>query len=150
MANPYLIEFLPGLWLSNTKTLSEKFYQQKKLKEMIDCSKDLNFFREASNYIELIKTEIKRKEHHKLHQYLLQITEYIHKHLMKGLSILIYDPDATRKAPIILIAYLMRYGQLSIDQITKVFDSKSKIPLQINDDYKTALKYLYMKLQQVL
>lgn len=145
MANPYLIEFLPGLWLSNMKTLSEKFYQQKKLKEMIDCTQDLRYFQEAGNYIESIKVEIKKKEHQKLHKYLLQITEYIHQHLTLGLSLLIYDPDATRKAPIILIAYLLRYGDLTSDQIVNAFNSKSKIPLQINDDYRLALHYFQQR-----
>lgn len=141
MSNHYLIEFLPGLWITNNKNLSQKFYQQKKLKEMIDCTKDLNFFQEASNYIEAIKNEIKKKEHHKLHQYLLQITEYIHQHLTIGLSLLIYDPDAVRKGPVILIAYLLRYSQLTSEQIILAFNSKSKIPIQISDDYRIALKY---------
>uniref|UniRef100_A0A6C0E6E2 Dual specificity phosphatase catalytic domain-containing protein n=1 Tax=viral metagenome TaxID=1070528 RepID=A0A6C0E6E2_9ZZZZ len=141
MSNHYLIEFLPGLWITNNKALSEKFYQQKKLKEMIDCTKDLKFFQEAENYIEAIKHEIKKKEHQKLHQYLLQITEYIHQHLTIGLSLLIYDPDGVRKAPVILIAYLLRYSQLTSEQIIMAFNSKSKIPIQINDDFRIALKY---------
>jgi hypothetical protein len=141
MAHPYLIEFLPGLWITNNKTLSEKFYQQKKLKEMIDCTKDLKFFQEAENYIEAIKSEIKKKEHQKLHQYLLQITEYIHQHLTIGLSLLIYDPDGVKKGPVILIAYLLRYSQLTSDGIIMAFNSKSKTPIQLTDDYRIALKY---------
>jgi hypothetical protein len=146
--NRYLIEFLPGIWLSNTISLNDNFLQQKKIHIMVDCDKEMNFFESAENYIESIKKEIKKTNHMNLYQYLLNSTEKIHKTILSGKSLLIYDLHATRKGPILLIAYLMRYAHFTPIQIIDSFLSKSKIPLNINEDYQIAIKIFYKKMQE--
>ncbi len=145
----YLIEFFPGIWISNSKTFNEKFLKQKRIDKILDCEKELNFFENAENYIESIKKEIKKTNHQKLHKYLIDITEQLHNIILKGESMVIYDPNGNRKAPVIIIAYLMRYGQLNPVQTIDSYLSKSKIPLNINEDYQLALKLLYSKIQQI-
>jgi hypothetical protein len=145
----YLIEFFQGIWISNSKTFNEKFLKQKRIDKIIDCEKELNFFENAENYIESIKKEIKKTNHQRLHKYLIDITEQLHNIILKGESIVIYDPYGNRKAPVIIIAYLMKYGQLNPVQAIDSYLSKSKIPLNINDDYQLALKLLYSKIQQI-
>ncbi len=146
----YIIEFLPGVWLSNTMSLNDNFIKQKKIITFIDCEKDLNFFDTAENYIESIKNEIKKESHKKLYQYLLYSSELIHKHILSGKSILIYDQHATKKGPILLIVYLMRYGNMNPEQIIESFMSKSKIPLNISHDYQLGIKLFYSKLKDIL
>ena len=141
----YLIEFLPGAWVSNTKLLSEKFLKQKKINEIIDCHKDMNFFEGSENYIEAIKIEIKKTNHIKLHKYLVDITQHIHQNIINGNSMLIYDQHSIKKAPVILISYLMRYGHLTPVQTIQSYQSKSKLPLQISHDYQYALKIFNSK-----
>ncbi len=145
----YLIEFFPGIWVSNSKALNESFLKQKRIEKLLDCEKELNFFDNAENYIESIKKEIKKTNHQKLYKYLLEITETLHNTILKGESLLIYDQYGNRKAPVIIISYLMRYGQLNPVQTIDSYLSKSKLPLKINDDYQTALKFFYSQLQKV-
>ena len=78
----YLIEFLPGIWISNTKIFNEKFLKQKKINEIIDCNKSMNFFEGSENYIESIKNEIKKTNHVKLHKYLVDIKQHIHQNII--------------------------------------------------------------------
>jgi hypothetical protein len=139
----FVVEFLPGIWITNTKSLTERFLKQKKIKEMIDCNKELNFFESAENYIISIKHQIKKDQHHKLQTYLLKITEVIHQTILDGDTLLIYDPLITRKAPVLIIAYLLRYGQLRPEQTIQSFLSKSKVPIKLDEDYQLALKIFY-------
>jgi len=142
----YLIEFLPGIWISNTKIFSEKFLKQKKINEIIDCNKSMNFFEGSENYIESIKNEIKKTNHVKLHKYLVDITQHIHQNIINGNSMLIYDQHSIKKAPVLLISYLMRYGHLTPAQTIQSYQSKSKLPLQLSQDYQYALKIFYQKI----
>ena len=143
----FVVEFLPGIWISNTKSLSESFLKQKKIKEMIDCNKELNFFESADNYIISIKHQIKKDQHHKLQSYLLKITEVIHQTILNADTLLIYDPLITRKAPVLIIAYLLRYGHLRPEQTIQAFLSKSKVPIKIDEDYQLALKIFYKNIE---
>ncbi len=143
----FLIEFLPGIWISNRKILNETVAKQKKLNIMIDCTKEMNFFDGTENYIQSIKHQIKKEQHHKLHQYLIKITETIHNILNKGSSLMIYDPTSIKKAPVILIAYLLRYGKMRPEQTIQSFMSKSKIPLSIDEDYQVALKLFFKHIE---
>jgi hypothetical protein len=145
----YLIEFFPGIWISNSKSLNETFLKQKRIEKMLDCEKELNFFESAENYIESIKREIKKTNHQKLYKYLLEITETLHNTILKGESLLIYDQHGNRKAPIIVIAYLMRYGQLNPVQTIDSYLSKSKLQLKISEDYQVALKFFYSQIIKV-
>ncbi len=147
--NRYLIEFLPGIWLSNTTALNDAFLKQKRLSVMVDCDKEMNFFESAENYIESIKNEIKKTNHMKLQQYLMNSTEKIHKSILSGKSLLIYDPHATRKGPVLLIAYMMRYANLNPVQIIDSFNSKSKIPLKISEDYQISIKLFFKKMNEI-
>ena len=147
--NRYLIEFLPGIWLSNTISVNDNFLKQKRLNIMVNCDKEMNFFESAENYIVSIKNEIKKTNHMKLYQYLINSTEKIHKAILSGKSLLIYDPHATRKGPVLLITYMMRYAHMNPVQIIDSFNSKSKIPLNINEDYQIAIKLFYKKINEI-
>lgn len=147
--NKYLIEFLPGIWLSNTISVNDNFLKQKRLHVMVNCDKEMNFFESAENYIVSIKNEIKKTNHMKLYQYLINSTEKIHKAILSGKSLLIYDPHATRKGPVLLITYMMRYAHMNPVQIIDSFNSKSKIPLNINEDYQIAIKLFYKKINEI-
>jgi hypothetical protein len=88
----YLIEFFPGIWISNSKTFNEKFLKQKRIDKIIDCEKELNFFENAENYIESIKKEIKKTNHQRLHKYLIDITQVTVVQLVSSRSV---PPDPT-------------------------------------------------------
>ena len=143
----FIVEFLPGIWISNTKSLSEKFLKQKKIKDMIDCDKELNFFEGSENYIIAIKNQIKKDQHLKLQTYLLKITEIIHQTILNAETLLIYDPLSTKKSAILIICYLLRYGQLRPEKAIHSFISKSKIQIRLDEDYQMALKFFYKKIE---
>jgi hypothetical protein len=145
----FLIEFLPGIWISNRKILSENVAKQKKLNVMIDCTKEMNFFDGTENYIQSIKHQIKKEQHHKLHQYLIKITEHIHNMINKGNSLMIYDPVSIKKAPIILIAYLLRYGKMRPEQTIQSFISKSKLSVSLDEDYQIGLKLFFKHIESL-
>jgi AICAR transformylase/IMP cyclohydrolase PurH len=141
--NIFFIELLPGIWVSNVKTHSEKLLKEKKISDMIDCTKELTFFDSAENYILSIKHQIKKEQHAKLQDYLFKVTELIHHTIHNSLSLLIYDPTATRKAPVLIIAYLLRYGEMNPHQTIQSYMSKSKLQHKIDEDYQLALKNFY-------
>ena len=114
---------------------------------MIDCNKELNFFDGAENYIISIKNQIKKDQHHKLQNYLMKITEVIQQTILKSDTLIIYDPNISRKAPVLIIAYLLRYGELRPEQTIQSFISKSKVPIKIDEDYQLALKIFYKNLE---
>ena len=145
----FLIEFLPGIWISNRKTINETTAKQKKLNVMIDCSKEMNFFDGTENYIQSIKHQIKKEQHHKLHQYLIKITEHMYNMINKGNSLMIYDPDAIKKAPVILIAYLLRYGKMRPEQTIQSFISKSKLSVSLDEDYQIGLKLFFKHIESL-
>jgi hypothetical protein len=145
----FLVEFLPGIWISNRKILNENRAKQKKLNVMIDCSKEMNFFDGTENYIQSIKHQIKKEQHHKLHQYLIKITEHIYNMINKGNSLMIYDPVAIKKAPVILIAYLLRYGKMRPEQTIQSFISKSKLSVSLDEDYQIGLKLFFKHIESL-
>jgi hypothetical protein len=147
MSSTFAVEFLPGIWLSNIKMFSEKFIKQKKIKDMIDCTKELNFFDGTENYIIAIRNQIKKEKHIKLQNYLIKITDVINQTILSGESLLIYDPDITKRGAVLIIAYLLRYGHLRPEQTIKSFMSKCKIPIKINEDYQLALKFFSKKIE---
>jgi hypothetical protein len=147
--NIYLIEFLPGIWISNTKDLNDNFIKQKKIKGILDCEKEMVFFESAENYIESIKREIKKTNHKNLFKFLLQTTELIHRTIMNAESIVIFDPHGNQKAPVLIITYLMRYGHLNPAKTVESYLSKSNIPLNIKEDYQIGIKIFYSKLQEI-
>jgi hypothetical protein len=146
--NTYFVELLPGIWISNVKTHNEKVLKDKKISDMIDCPKELTFFDSAENYILSIKHQIKKEQHAKLQSYLFKITELIHHTIHNSMSLLIYDPTVTRKAPVLIIAYLLRYGEMTPHQTIQSFMSKSKLSPKIDDDYQLALKTFYTNVKE--
>jgi hypothetical protein len=150
MDNLYFVELLPGIWISNVKTHSEKILKEKKINDMIDCNKELTFFDSAENYILSIKHQIKKEQHTKLQSYLFKVTEIIHHAIHNSMSLLIYDPTATRKAPVLIIAYLLRYGEMTPHQTIQCYISKSKLHPKIDDDYQLALKNFYTTIKEEL
>ena len=60
---------------------------------------------------------------------------------------MIYDPLITRKAPVLIIAYLLRYGKLRPEQTIQSFISKSKVPIKLDEDYQLALKIFYRNVE---
>jgi hypothetical protein len=145
----FMVELLPGIWLSNSKTLSERFVKQKKIKEMLDCDKDMTFFDETQNYIVAIRNQIKKDQHIKLQSYLLKATDVIHQTILNANTLVIYDPNITKKGIVLIIAYLLRYGHLKPEQTIRAISSKCKIPININEDYQLGLKILYKKLESL-
>ncbi len=147
MTSHFIVEFLPGIWISNTKLLSEKFLKQKKIKEIIDCNKELIFFDGIENYIIAIKNQIKKDKHIQLQKYLHKISDIINQTILDNDSLLIYDPLITSKGPVLIIAYLLKYGMLRPEQTIQSFMSKCKIPIKIDENYQLGLKIFYKNLE---
>ncbi len=147
MTSNFIVEFLPGIWISNTKLLSEKFLKQKKIKDIIDCNKELIFFDGIENYIIAIKNQIKKDKHTQLQKYLHKISDIINQTILDSESLLIYDPNITNKGPVLIIAYLLKYGMLRPEQTIHSFMSKCKIPIKMDENYQLGLKIFYKNLE---
>jgi hypothetical protein len=147
MTTTFTVEFLPGIWISNNKILSEKFLKQKKIKEILDCNKELTFFDGIENYIIAIKNQIKKDKHIQLQKYLNKISDIINQTILDGDALIIYDPLITSKGPVLIIAYLLKYGMLRPEQTIHSFISKCKIPIKIDENYQLGLKIFYKNLE---
>ena len=120
-----------------------KFIKEKDIKYIINCQEDLAFYGKSKDYIDSIKQEMMRKEINALQKYLAQMTHHINSNIMKGEPILVVG---AKKAHLLLLGYLIRYGHMSLDKGLLAINTKTprKITLNMND--KLGLQYFQQEI----
>lgn len=122
------VEILPDLWIATTKNANNKNINQlTNIKSLINCENDLSFLENYKKYNTHISQNLIKYNSLKLHEYLLETTNFIKKSLESNKPILLFCDNATQKSPIIAAAYLVRFGNLSkVDAINSIKSKYSK------------------------
>jgi protein-tyrosine phosphatase len=124
------MEILPHLWISY---YGENLYfiKEKKIKNIIHLSKKDNYIKKLD--IEEIKINIDYNENTSyedmnniMYQHLFDITDYIHEKILNNQKILILGDYSKQDIDTILIAYYIRYGQLTIQDSIIYLKSKKE------------------------
>lgn len=127
---------------------NKKFFTNKKIKAVLNCSKDIpNFFKKNDiEYLRLpVDDSLKEVDIDKFYEYLPLITEFIHKHvhLLKQ-NILIHCAQGRQRSFSSVVAYLMSKKDMSLKNATEYVLKKRKEGLHYGTSFnfsKALIKY---------
>jgi len=141
-------EIVANLWLGNIKaSKSSLFFDENNIDVVINCSKDIPFY---SNYTENIRIAVddslEEEEIEKLYTYMDKATILINTKLLEQKSVLVHCYAGKQRSAAIVAAYLMKYGNLSLNDSLQSIKSKRLIAFTPGINFKNALnkfeKYL--------
>lgn len=119
------VEIIPNLWISSLKGTNNKGLNILcNINILINAENDLDFLDNHTNYNSHISTNIEKYEILKTHEYLIETTNFIKSNLSKNKGILIFCNDSLQKSPLIVAAYLIRFGGLNKSEAIEVIKSK--------------------------
>ena len=112
------IEIFPDLWIGDLSTaMNTKFLSEKKIEFIINCGKDLEF-NEKYKIVDNLRIPIDDNDlldsNLTLYDLLDEIVTKIHTILSQGKAVFIYCYAGTQQSVAIVVAYIMKYGHVSI------------------------------------
>ena len=129
------IEILPGIWISDSENLDSQFLEEKMINKLINIKNDLSFLGSGNKYHDMIRENMEKYEILKLVNYLKDITKFMKVSISYSENILIYGDSSFRKSPILILAFLIRYGLVNIEIAIEMIRTK------IIDAFKPTLEY---------
>ena len=139
----FCVEVLSGLWIGTTKLMKSDFSKKKKINLLIKSNVDLDFIGNYQKYADHIKPEIEKFERQKCHHYLMETTELISLKIDQGYNVLITDDTGVSYSSLIVLAYLIRYGQMNIQQAVKVWNSKISYGVKMTSECQRSLQVFF-------
>ena len=134
------IEILPNLWISSIKNANNKGLNILcNINILINAENDLDFLDNHTNYNSHISSNIEKYEILKTHEYLIETTNFIKSNLINNKSILIFCNDAIQKSPLIIVAYLIRFGNMTKHEAINIIKSKHSNAFYPNIKYEHSL-----------
>ena len=133
------IEFLPGIWICDSNKLDNNFISEKAITNIINIDKNLDFLGKSQQYNDTIRENIEKYEILKMVNYLKDITLFMKNNTLKSENILIYSDSGLQKGPVLLMAYLIRYGFLSKDIAIDIIRTKIIDAFKPNFEYERAI-----------
>jgi protein-tyrosine phosphatase len=137
-------EILPGLWLGNINSAkSNDFFQIYNISIVINCSKDIPFFSNFTKNIRIsVNDNLQRHEIDRMFDYLDKACDLIHNSLLNSESILVHCFAGKQRSATLICAYLMKYGNMSLEVAIQSIKSKRDIIFTPIINFKnTLLKY---------
>ena len=134
------IEILPNLWISSIKNANNKGLNILcNVNILINAENDLDFLDNHTNYNSHISSNIEKYEILKTHEYLIETTNFIKSNLINNKGILIFCNDALQKSPLIVVAYLIRFGNMAKIDAINIIKSKYSNVFYPNIKYEHSL-----------
>lgn len=115
-----MIEILPDLWIcknKETQNIDSNIV-------IINCMKHITFLGKFKNYKEEIKKNILKYEIVQMFKFVVKIIENIHQILEENKTVIVSCNTALQFSPLVIIAYLIKYGKISKDEAIKLFLTK--------------------------
>ena len=135
-------QILPNIWIcyinpnyiesmnkQPTQILRE-FTQKHNITKLFKPHKDLIFFGKSQQYIDMIKDQMEKDEIKKLYNYLQNISKNLFDYYTQGENTLIISGTDIHNALSIIVAFLIKYADMNIQQSFTAISSK--IPLDVN------------------
>ena len=127
-----IIEVLPHVWIGSCKmTEDSNFILDKNIKAIINLEKDLSFLDRKCEYNDIVRQNVEKYDIIKLSQYLKSATTFIYEKLQKSEGVLVVCRKGIIKSPLIILAYLIKYGSLPIQIAINMIHTK--IPLAFSE-----------------
>jgi dual specificity MAP kinase phosphatase len=137
-------EIIPNLWLGNA-TDSQQYPWINQFDIVINCTKDLPFYLENTHCKNIripIDDNLEPIEIENMYNCLETIIDYIHIQLLKGKKIFIHCFAGIQRSATVIVAYLLKYTKLSLDECSKCVASKRPIIFQPMCNFRPALDKL--------
>ena len=124
-----ITEILSGLWIGNVNdSYNEEFYRDNLISIVINCTKDQTFL-DISNLKKIriplsinLDPELDMKY---LREKMNQILDFIHENIEDN-NILIFCYNGLSISPLIIANYMIKYGNISKDNIRDILRSKNE------------------------
>jgi len=135
----FCIEFISGLYIGNSKVEDIRFINKKRISEIIYADKDLGFIGKWRGYASHLQEEVKKFEQEKSLEYLRKILIKINDILDNGDKILIIDNTGVNFSSLIVLSYLVKYGEITLQQAIKSWNSKISFGIKMTNDCQNVL-----------
>jgi hypothetical protein len=135
----FCIEFISGLYIGNSKVEDIRFINKKRISEIIYADKDLGFLGKWRGYATHLQEEVKKFEQEKSLEYLRKILIKINDILENGDKILIIDNTGVNFSSLIVLSYLIKYGEITLQQAIKSWNSKISFGVKMTNDCQNVL-----------
>lgn len=123
-----LVELISGIWIGDINSaFNQKFYQDNLISTVINCTLDKGFINyPLNNKVRLpISHNITPERDIKLlEQNVIKIVDFINKKAETD-NIFIYCYDGCKISPLIVAIYMLKYGDISKDDIHNILKSKN-------------------------
>lgn len=117
-----MIEIIPDLWICKVKDL-------KKIDDnvhIINCSDKLKFIGRFKEYKDEIKQNMLKYEIIQLYKFVIITIDEIDKLLIDNKNVIIVCTTGLQFSPLVIIAYLIKYGKLSKAVSIELFKTKKE------------------------
>jgi len=137
-------QILSNLWLGDIRIAKNKlFFNENNINIVINCSKDIPFY---SNYTENIRISVddslEDKDINLLYKYIPKAVEYINNNIIESKNILVHCYAGKQRSASIVVAYLMKYGNMNLKDSILAICSKREIAFTPGINFKkTLIKY---------
>lgn len=132
-------EVLTGLWLGNIID-SKNIKFLKNIDIIINCSKDIPFSTTFTTNIRIpINDDLQKTEMVKLYTLLPEITRKIHDYLANNKKILIHCYAGKQRSASVIVAYCVRYLDLSLNDAIILLKTRRKIVFTPFINFKSPL-----------
>jgi len=137
------VEILPGMWLGNSKSaVDQVFLNDKQIQCVINCTQNCPFTDDT--IVELkyripVKDNLVKSEISNLYQCLDVITHKIWDNCHKY-NILVHCHQGRQRSPAVIVAYLMKYVNMDLNDATKAVKTKKINVFEPYFNFEPALK----------
>lgn len=142
-----VLEFIPGLWIGNkNEKKNELFINEKGIDFIINCSDDLSFMGNKHEYNDTILKNIIRYRDIRFVDYLLKMTEFIYENIKENNNIFLYDSRNEDYTYVIILSYLIRYGNLDLSKSINIIRTKFIDAFNHGFNYKSVFSKFIKKI----
>ena len=140
-------EIIPNLWISNLQLANDLItVANKNIDAIVNCSKDYSVCNVKDTYrlpINDLNSNCSEK-YEIFYNHIHQCISYIYNKLINGSKVLVCCRSGKQISPAIIVAYIMKYGNVKLDVATKFVESKNKNVFRPEMFYKNSLE-MYQK-----
>ena len=147
----FAVEIIPNLWIGDIRSIqNQSFLHKTKFTVIINCTTKYSFPDINANFIRIpVRDRGIQEDIDNMYEYLIKKVPEVHKLLNNGERILIHCYAGRHRSVALLSGFLMKYGNLSLQEVEYTLQSKWK---RIGFNFKASLKRyeVYLKQQDVL
>lgn len=123
-----MTEIIPGLWIGDREVaLDSKWLKQNKITVLINCTKSVPFPDSDAGLIHVLRVSVhdnlEASEIEKMQKYLEPVSDKVAEWLPNH-NILVHCYAGRQRSSSVILAYLIRYGELGLDEAIDLLRTK--------------------------